>query len=69
MMARGTFVRVRDDHPDAARAGKDGMVRDFGDGWVALTFWFDRHNQGQRCVCVGPEYWLKSELDMNSVEV
>jgi hypothetical protein len=64
----GAFVRVKLSHKDWWRAGLDGMVvEDFG--WtVALFFGFDRYNVGQHTVCVGPELWTKSELDMTTVE-
>lgn len=67
----GTFIRVRADHENQARAGKDGMVFEDvkeGDDQIALVFHFDRHNQGQNCECVGPELWEKSELDMTTMD-
>ena len=43
------------------------VVEDFGQE-VALVFYFDRHNQAQRCECVGPEMWNKDELDLATAE-
>ncbi len=69
-MNAGTFIRVKPDHENTARAGKDGMVMQsfLQDGLFAMVFWYDRHNRDQGCACVGPELWDKSELDMSSVE-
>lgn len=69
-MKSGTFIRVRYDHPNPARAGKDGMVvfdTPDEDESVGLSFGFDRHNVPQHCQCVGTELWLKSELDMSTI--
>jgi hypothetical protein len=67
MLLPGNFVRVREDHKNFMRAGKDGMViEDFGQ-LVALVFYYDRHNEAQGCMCVGPELWKKSELDMTTI--
>jgi hypothetical protein len=64
----GQFVRVRPDHPDSARAGKDAIVGDdLGDGTVGLFFGYDRYNQPQGCQCVGRELWKKDELDLATV--
>lgn len=67
LLSKGTFVRVRPDHPNPARAGLDGMVMEDSDSDdVALIFHADRHNEIQRCVCVGRELWERVELDMES---
>jgi hypothetical protein len=65
----GNFVRVRADHPDWWRAGRDAMVSavDTGDGTVGLFFGYDRYNQPQGCECVGTELWHLSELDLMTV--
>ena len=68
-LTSGQFVRVRKDHENSSRAGLDGMVHlDSDDGQsVALIFGWDRHNQPQHAVCVGPELWKKDELDLTTV--
>jgi hypothetical protein len=67
-MRNGTFIRVKANHPDESRAGKDGMVvDDFGEA-VALVFYCDRHNVVQRTECVGAELWQKTELDLSTTE-
>ena len=64
----GQFVRVRSDHPDEFRAGKDGMaVWPESENAVALVFGYDRHGRAQRCACVGPEQWDVSELDLSTL--
>lgn len=64
----GTFVRVRADAP--AKAGLDGMVTaQFEDGSVGLIFGFDRYNRLQNTVCVGPELWLREELDLETLDI
>lgn len=64
----GAFIRVRRDHENPFRAGRDAMVaRDLGNGSYALVFGYDRHNEPQGCVCVGTELWLADELDWESV--
>lgn len=63
----GTFIRVRADHSNPFRAGRDGMVTHDvpeGDSMVGLLFGYDRHNHRQNVQCVGTEAWDKSELDM-----
>lgn len=65
---RGSFVRVKSDHPIGSRAGKDGMVVDVFDQGVGLTFGHDRYSEGQGCLCVGPEMWNFDELDLTTVE-
>lgn len=65
----GTFVRVRADHPEPWRAGRDGMVTTvFDDGSVGLVFYTGRDGTRQADVCVGPELWLREELDMSTVD-
>ena len=66
----GHFVRVREDHPDWWRAGKDAMViaDEEGDGTVGLVFGYDRYNQPQGCQCVGTELWELAELDLTTVQ-
>ena len=67
----GAFIRVRADHSNLLRAGKDGMVVEpvmkEGDD-IALLFGYDRHNQPQSCQSVGPEMWEQSELDLSTLE-
>jgi hypothetical protein len=69
VLESGNFVRVREDHPDWWRAGRDAMVSvvDTGDGTVGLFFGYDRYNQPQGCECVGTELWHLSELDLTTV--
>lgn len=63
----GSFVRVRKDHPEPFRRGKDAQVySDIGEQ-VGLTFGYDRYNEPQDVECVGIELWDKSELDLNTV--
>lgn len=67
-LPEGEYIRVKSEHPDWWRAGKDGMVvEDMGEDGVALFFGVDRHNNFQHLVCVGPELWQRSELDLNSL--
>ncbi len=67
-MKMGSFIRVKETHENKFRAGKDGMVvEDFGNQ-VSLVFGWDRHCVEQRCECVGPEMWDKSELDFRTLE-
>jgi hypothetical protein len=66
-MKPGDFIRVRNDHPDSCRAGKDGMVVEIYDEFVALFFGFDRNNHPQKCQCVGPEQWALEELDITTI--
>lgn len=64
----GTFVRVRKDHPNPSRQGKDGVViGDWGQE-AGLVFGFDRHGKDQGCECEGAELWRKSELDLDTAE-
>lgn len=66
VLASGSFVRVRADHP-SFRAGKDGMVIEDAGSSVGLYFGYDRHCQAQDVICVGTELWDKAELDLSSV--
>ena len=67
-MKNGSFIRVNSTSPNISRRGMDGMViDDFGD-YVGLVFYFDRHNRPQGCICVGPELWEKTELDLSSYD-
>jgi hypothetical protein len=71
LIRMGTFIRVRADHADPARAGKDGMAIQpvmTESEEIALVFGYDRHNQPQDCECVGPEMWERSELDLSTLE-
>lgn len=63
----GQFVRVKSDHEDFFRRGKDGMVIEDLGNQVGLVFDNDRHNWNQHCSCVGTELWDKSELDLTTV--
>jgi hypothetical protein len=65
---RGDFIRVRDDHAERGRAGKDGMVMEVFPEGPALIFGCDRYCEFQDVVCVGPEMWNWAELDMNSID-
>lgn len=69
-MKRGDFIRVRSDHTNSTRAGKDGMVTSppDGTGWVGLFFGTDRYNAPQGCHCVGTELWHVEELDAQTLE-
>lgn len=68
-MKMGDFIRVREDHPDAFRAGKDGMViRDSTENEVALVFYNDRYGNHQFTECVGPEQWDIRELDISTLD-
>jgi hypothetical protein len=62
------FVKVRDDHADPSRAGKDGQVMAVDGDRVALYFGFDRAGRDQHCYCAGPEEWSMQELDLNTVD-
>jgi hypothetical protein len=67
-LRKGDFVRVRADHPDGSRAGKDGMVMTADGEEIGLYFGLDRSNQAQGVVCSGPESWSIAELDLASAE-
>jgi hypothetical protein len=64
----GSFIRVRPDHK-SSKAGKDGMVTGNTSAGPGLVFLFDRHNQAQRCECVGTEQWSAKELDYATLEL
>ena len=68
-MKTGDFIRVRADHSNDSRRGKDGMVVEVWKGSVALLFGHDRHNWPQHCECVGPEMWFNNELDMDTLSI
>ena len=61
----GDFVRVRADHDDPSRVGKDGQVMALQGPEVALYFGTDRYNRSQNVWCAGPEAWAISDLDLS----
>jgi hypothetical protein len=64
---RGDFIRVKSDHENPYRRDKDGMVTDVLENQVGLVFGSDRHNELQRCECVGTELWNIDELDLSTI--
>lgn len=64
----GTFVRVRADHEDWTRAGRDGMVVTASEVCLGLTFGADRDGREQGTRSVGIEAWDASELDLATAE-
>jgi len=62
------FIRVREDHVDHTRAGKDGLVVDVDEDGVALVFGFDRDGVFQNVRCVGAEFWRTEELDPKTLD-
>lgn len=64
----GTFIRVRGDHADWTRAGKDGLVVSVSESDLGLIFGTDRNNRDQGTRSVGIEAWDVSELDLASAE-
>jgi hypothetical protein len=66
-MKSGDFVKVREDHSNPYRKGKDGFIIEIYENSVALFFGFDRHNQSQGCICVGRELWGLNELDIDTI--
>ncbi len=62
------FIRVRHDHVDHTRAGKDGMVVDVDQEGVALVFGYDRDGIIQNVRCVGAEFWRNEELDPKTLD-
>jgi len=63
-LSPGPFVRVRADHEDTTRAGRDGMVVSAGVDSVGLMFGSDRNNRDQHTRSVGIEAWQFDELDL-----
>ena len=67
-LREGKFIRVKADHKNWCRCGKDGLIYEILSlTEVALTFGWDRHNNWQNVVCVGPELWAVDELDLDSI--
>lgn len=64
----GTFVRVRDEHEDWTRAGRDGMVASSSAQCLGLIFGTDRHGRDQGTRSVGIEAWDAAELDLTRAE-
>jgi hypothetical protein len=64
----GSFIRVRQDLAHS-KAGRDGMVTGNTSAGPGLIFVFDRHNQAQKCECVGTEQWSPNELDYATLEL
>jgi hypothetical protein len=64
----GTFVRVRDDHSDCTRAGRDAVVVSVSESGLGLIFGTDRYGREQGAVCVGIEAWHEAELDLDTAE-
>ena len=64
----GSFVRVRDDHEDWARAGRDGMVAASSAQCLGLIFGADRYGREQGTLSVGIEAWDAAELDLTTAE-
>lgn len=64
----GTFVRVRDDHEDWTRAGRDGMVATSSAQCLGLIFGTDRYGREQGTRSVGIEAWHAAELDLATAE-
>lgn len=62
------FVRVRDDHEDPTRAGKDALVMGVDGNGAALYFGLDRSGRDQHVYCAGPEQWSLDELDLRSID-
>lgn len=63
----GSFIRVRLDHFDKFRAGKDGLVYKVYENSVGLYFGRDRYNDEQHCICENVELWAFSELDLTTI--
>lgn len=68
LLLAGDFVRVRADHPDHTRAGKDGLVVEVDGDTAVLTFKFDRSNRLVPVISAGVESWDLTELDLTSVD-
>lgn len=64
----GTFVRVRDDHEDWTRAGRDGMVASSSVHCLGLIFGTDRHVREQGTRSVDIEAWDAAEFDLTTAE-
>lgn len=64
----GTFVRVRVDHEDWTRAGRDGMVASSSAQCLGLIFGADRDGREQGTHSVGIEAWDAAELDLATAE-
>lgn len=64
----GTFVRVRTDHADSTRAGRDAMVVAVGESGLGLIFGTDRYNREQGTRSAGIEAWEVAELDLTTAE-
>jgi hypothetical protein len=64
----GDFVCVRADHEDPTRVGMDGLVLAVDGDTAVLTFRYDRSNRPLNAICVGPEEWSTSELDLTTVD-
>lgn len=63
----GTFIRVKSDYP-GRHAGKDGKVdKDYGEGFLSLTFGVDRDGVDQCLASAGSELWTTEELDLSTV--
>lgn len=62
------FVRVRHNHDDPTRAGKDALVMDFDANGAALFFGLDRAGREQHVYCAGIEQWSLDELDLRSID-
>ncbi|VTU42542.1 MULTISPECIES: hypothetical protein [unclassified Variovorax] len=68
ILNRGGFVRVRADHPDGRRAGKDAMVMSVDGEDLGLYFGLDRANRPQDVFCSGTEAWKLAELDLATAD-
>jgi hypothetical protein len=64
----GTFVRVREDHEDFTRAGRDATVATVSDPYIGLIFGTDRYGREQNTCSVGIEAWESAELDLATAE-
>lgn len=64
----GDFIRVNSSCADRTRAGKDALVLALDGDQVVLVFGWDRFSRDQKVICVGPEQWDRSELDLASVD-
>lgn len=64
----GDFVRVRANHDDATRAGRDGLVLAVDGPDVVMVFRLDRSGRYSGVLSAGVEQWEISELDLATVD-
>lgn len=67
-LSLGSFVRVRADHADSTRAGRDATVVAVSNSGVGLIFGTDRYGHDQNTSSSGIEAWDVAELDLATAE-